>query len=229
MFKRTVGMFFVSLVSLSVLVIAAESPMPITEQLSGTYAGEAVVRSLGESSLVVAVDETGEGTATHLFFIETANPVGTISLASAVSRIERTPDTLVVTLPREHRAFAFSLAPETERNSGVPNEPRQKRAPGARLEVTRFNGVRAIREYQGNLAHVLPPNVTMGAIGAKGLQAFSAAAIETEYPDTGSGNGGGCVRSCSTSCGDGSSCSATCGAGQCGTCSCLFGASCSCK
>jgi hypothetical protein len=153
MLGRTIGMF---LVSLSALVIAAESQVPAAEPLGGTYAGEAVVRSLGGSSLVVAVDETGEGAATRLFFVETAGPVGTISLGSAVSRIEKTTDTLVVTLPREHRVFAFSLT----------TLPSQGTSTGPRLAVTGFENVRSIREYRGNLRQVLP----LSAIGAKGYR-----------------------------------------------------------
>jgi len=228
MLKRVFMLGLVSSVSLAAAMMAAGSLAPLAEPLSGAYAGDVVVRSLGEASLVVAIDETGEGSASRLFFVETARPVEMMSLRSAVARVERTQDTLVVTLPREHRSLVFSLAAEGERETpGVSSEHRQK---SSRLEVTRFENVRAIREYRGNLTRVLPLNVPLNTITTKGLKAFTAA-IDTEYQnyDDGGGSGSGCVRSCSTSCGDGSSCTATCGAGQCGSCSCTLGASCYCR
>jgi len=226
---RSFSLFLGGLLFLGAVAIAAEPSALIADSFTGSYAGETLIRSLGDTSLVVAIDETGEGAATRLFFVETARPVGALSLRSPVSRVERSPDTLVVNLPREHRSFSFSLAAESSREPENPGPVRQKGATSPRLEVTRFDGVHAIREYRGNLTRLLLPNVTLSTIGAKGLQAFTEA-IDIDYQNYDDGNnGGGCVRSCNVSCGDGSSCSATCGAGQCGNCSCTFGASCSCK
>lgn len=218
--RKILGLIVGGMLSLSPLAVAVEPP----HELTGSYAGESVVRSLGESSLVVALDENGEGIASRLFFVETSHPIDALSLRSAVSRIQQTRDGLRVSLPREHRVLVFSLA-GTDKEAV---EPRPDASPGPRLEVTRFDGVRSIREYHGNLSRWLPPDVTLGAIGAKGLQAFTAADLDQQ--DYGNnGGGGGCVRSCSMTCGDGSSCTANCGSGQCGSCSCTFGASCSCR
>src|SRR5437763_1543780 len=113
---RSFSLFLSGVVGHAAVPLAAEPPAVITEACHGSYAGEAVVRSVGDPSPVVAIDATGE-------------------------------------------------------------------------------------------------------------------AADIDYQTYGDGNngGGGCVRSCNVSCGDGSSCSASCGAGQCGNCSCTFGASCSCK
>lgn len=227
---RSLSLFLGGFLGLAAVALAADLPTSIADSFKGSYAGEAVVRSLGDTSLVVAIDETGEGAATRLFFIDTARPVGALSLQSSVSRVERSQDALFVTLPKERRAFSFSLAAETGHDPEGAGPARQKSAASPKLEVTRFEGVRAIREYHGNLSRLLVPNVTLSAIGAKGLQAFTEA---IDYPDLGgdggSGGGSGCAKSCNISCSDGSSCSASCGSNQCGNCSCTFGASCSCS
>src|SRR3954468_4796902 len=102
------------------------SPFVFADGFNGSYAGEVLVRSLGDSSLVVALDEEGTGAATRLFFVETSRPVEPRSRRVAVPRVQRTGDTLTVTVPREHRVLAFSLGAQSVQEDGGLGELRQK-------------------------------------------------------------------------------------------------------
>lgn len=223
------------LIVLAALTLAANA----SGAPGGRYTGEAVVRSLGDQRIVVALDETGSGIATRLFYIETQTPVEELSLRSEGARVESSESGLEVTLPRERRMLRFDLsvarrgsAPRRANRAGTEEREAAASREGAiapeGFELTRVDRVAALTEYAGRPAGLSLDALEEAEPGA-GLQSASSPVLNMSPPTEGGGDGGGdpCPKSCSVTCGDNVSCTASCPSG-CAICSCLFGAACHC-
>lgn len=181
-----------------------------------SYQGEVEMRSSGQTAVVTVRGADGD----HLFMVATDLLTGLPRLAATAGEVRLWAGHLVVTAPREGRAWHFSVP-----GINVSRKPADPPLPGKELdaelrasyELTRINRAIGIVSRSG------PGALDEKAGGLRGVFAN----VDTEYQDPGSGGVGSCGTSCTTSCGDGSSCSATCAANRCASCSCP--ATCTCK
>lgn len=182
-----------------------------------TLHGDAEIRSSGQTVIVTVRGADGD----HRFQVDTGLLTGLPQLSSTAAEVLFWRGHLVVTAPREGKAWHFSV-PGMDADRKPEDPPLPGKALDARLrasyELTRIDTATGITSRSG-------PGALDDAGG--GLRSVFAN-IDTEYQDPGSGGGvGGCGLSCTISCGDGSTCSASCGSNRCASCSCP--ATCTCR
>jgi len=204
------GLSVVGLAFLAASALAAEKP----GTGNGTYASEAVVRSLGGHRVVVALDEAGSGIATRLFYVETRGPVEALALRSPGARVESSENGLAVFLPRENRRLVFAFAAGSHRPGAL--DPAAEAASPEGFALTRIARVVSLTEYAGDGRSLdALEAVDSGAGGT--LQSLGSSVFNFP-PDTGDGDGGGCSSSCKTLCPIGQ-CNLNCSSG-CAVCGC---------
>jgi hypothetical protein len=127
---------------------AGEDPAAPPKPHVVVYRGEAVVHALDGTSLMIALDEAGEGRVTRTFLVSTDEPLPTgLDLRSRDATIESRKDRYYVALPREHRLLVFTMAGESSRPSAP--EPAW-----SGLEITRIGGVNAWGNGRGAVKHL---------------------------------------------------------------------------
>lgn len=225
------GLSMIGLAFLAASALAAKEP---TAQ-AGSYAGEAVARSVSDHRVLVALDETGSGIATRLFYVETREPVEALSLRSPSARVESSESGLVVTLPREHRILRFDLSagghrPGVRRPARTAAGELDTAAEAAPLEEgfepTRIARVASLTEYAGD-GRSLDALEAVGSGAGGFLQSLSGNAnAPIQHPPDLGGDGGGCSTSCKTLC-TSCQCSLNCSSG-CASCGCLDNGGCDC-
>jgi len=134
-----------AVLSVPAALLRLSSALPATPEatacgeISGVYTcrGEAVVHALDSESLMIVLDEAGQGLVTQTFLISTDQPLPAgLDLRSKDAKIEYRRDGYYVALPREHRLLVFTLSEDSPRAS----EPDPA---WTELEITRIDSVNA--------------------------------------------------------------------------------------
>lgn len=214
--RKTIGTFLV--LSCYAWAMAAADPAKLISPLDRveTLSGDVQVSRSGQA---VTVTVRGQQTAGDRLFLVEADDLGDLpaSFHSDWAQIRYWRGHLVVTAPREGKAFHFSISgfgepvrPSPEADvTGLGDRLRE------RFELTRIDSATAITARSGPRAFVVEEE--------KGLRKMFEPDDNQEVPGGGVGN---CGTSCTITCGDGSTCSTSCGSRRCASCSCP--ASCSC-
>jgi hypothetical protein len=203
-----------------------------------SFEGEVVLRSTGDRGILIALDNTKSGRSDEVFTIVTRTPVGNILLRSESASIELTAESLMVTLPKEKRAFVFSVASADGYGSPWPNEhgstdalrlPAVQRA-GRRFDVERFDDAMSlVHQHSPKLRFRLDDLAVEVPASLQTMVDGSRVTPQNPYPPPDPSSGGGCLGACAVGCGV-SKCSTACDYLSCAECTCSSaGASCTCR
>lgn len=187
--------------------------------------GETRIEPLDAFRVAVAVDRNDafatDDTGVDYYAVFTSRaPMEDVPSFWGQATVDFRDGLLLVGPAGESRLFAFVVSRED-----VPTrQDLTAEFPGARLETFTEGGSLLLRRA--------PAGMTLGQLDAMARD-VSAAPQPLDFflkQNENHGDGGGCARSCSMTCIDGSECEITCGTGLCASCSCENGTlTCKCR
>jgi hypothetical protein len=189
---------------------------------------------LKDQAIILDLRAQAGGTVDRQFTVKVGDSAGLLpnSFHSDAARVVVWTGHLVVIADREAQVFHFSVAGfdppnlSSERHE-LPAFALAEAGPAltSGYKMTRIAGARAIHSYTASGAQSLMPHgIVPGSSFLMDCCATGDITCCTDYQNYGSGGGGSCQRSCSTTCQvTGSQCSTTCSTGTCAACSCNNG------